>query len=90
MVHMNIITQSHLQCFIIALIDLKIHVISVGHFQDDQEFTPTASSLLKSISGTIHPNFYLSEFMTQLLQGLERSNLALLMTTTSLHDPTNS
>ena len=73
-----------------ALIDLKIHVICVVHFQDDQEFNPTASCLCKSISGTFSSKFYLAEFMAPLLQGLERSNLALVMTTTSLHDPTNS
>ena len=54
MLHMSVGTPSHLQYFIIALIDLKIHVISVVCFQDDQEFNPTASFLWKSTSGTFH------------------------------------
>ena len=38
---------------------LKIHVICVVHFQDDQEFNPTASCLCQFISGTFHLNFIL-------------------------------
>ena len=90
MLHMSVSTQSHLQCFVIALIDLKIHVISVVHFQDNQEFNPTASFLWKSISGTFHLNFILQNSWHHCCKVLERSDLALVMTTTSLHNPTNS
>ena len=59
MLLMSVGTQSHLQCFVIALIDLIFLLFVVVHFQDDQEFSPTASLLCKFISGTAHLNFIL-------------------------------
>ena len=53
-------------------------LLSVACIQDDQEFNPTASFLCKSTSGTFHLNFIFAEIMAPLLQGLERSDLALV------------
>ena len=59
MLFMSVSTQSHAHCFGNALNDLKILVICSCSFQDDQEFSPTATQLCKFISGTAHQNFIL-------------------------------
>ena len=76
MLFMSVSTQSHVHCFVNALNDLKILVICSCSFQDNQEFSPTATQLCKFISGTAHQNFILRTHGT-LLQGLHRSNLVL-------------
>ena len=58
MLFMSVGTQSHAHSFKNALNDLKILVISSCSFQDNQEFSPTASQLCK-ISSITHQNFIL-------------------------------
>ena len=68
----------------------KIHVICVVHFQDNQEFNPTASCLCEFISGTFHLNFILQNSWHHCCKVWKEVTWHLVMTTTSFHDPTNS
>ena len=90
MLLMSVSTQSHMHYFKNALNDLKILVISSCSFQDDQEFSPTASQLCKISFRKCSSKFYLAELMAHCCKVWTEVTWHLQMTTTSLHDLTNS